>query len=107
MAEITIVVTDRAGAISEMRCEARGTLMEALKAQGFALQGMCGGAMACATCHIYCGSDWMAKLGPRHEYETMLVEDTHAFDDAASRLSCQIELTPALNGMAIVLAPED
>ncbi|MEZ6023793.1 MAG: hypothetical protein R3C16_10370 [Hyphomonadaceae bacterium] len=63
--------------------------------------------MSCATCHVYVAAEWRAKLKPRQEFETMLVEDTDAFDDAASRLSCQIELKPELDGLAITIAPED
>ena len=58
----------------------------------------CGGACACATCQVYVDADWMERVGAPTEMEADMLE--FAVDPAAnSRLSCQIRLTAALDGM--------
>ena len=60
----------------------------------------CGGACACATCQVYIDEDWLATIGPASEMEADMLD----FADHArpsSRLSCQIEVTPALDGLTV------
>ncbi|HRW28361.1 MAG TPA: 2Fe-2S iron-sulfur cluster-binding protein [Emcibacteraceae bacterium] len=60
----------------------------------------CGGACACATCHIIIPKEYRAKTGSAHEDESALLD----FLDnrrAGSRLSCQIEMTEDLDGMVV------
>ena len=64
----------------------------------------CGGECACATCHVYVEGDWFAKVGSRGEMEDSLLEFAEAPQDN-SRLSCQIEVTDALDGL-VVRTPE-
>lgn len=104
---IRVHVTDRQGAGSQQEFQTGQSLMQALRGKGYPIQAICGGAMSCATCHVHVAAEWQGKLAPREDFETMLVEDTNAFDEAASRLSCQIELAPELDGLAITIAPED
>ncbi len=62
--------------------------------------GECGGSCACATCHIYVDEAWMARVPPPSEMERDLL--TIVSDPQAnSRLSCQIELSPALSGLVL------
>jgi ferredoxin, 2Fe-2S len=60
----------------------------------------CGGVCACATCHVYVQRDWFHKLEPASESEKGLLE--FAIEPRAeSRLSCQIKVTAALDGLTV------
>jgi len=60
----------------------------------------CGGACACATCHVYVEPDWKEKVGPRNPMEEDMLD--FAFDVRdTSRLSCQIKVTPGLDGLKV------
>ena len=58
----------------------------------------CGGACACATCHVYVDPDWLAKTGTRTEMEEEHAQLRRRRADN-SRLACQIEMTDALDGI--------
>jgi 2Fe-2S ferredoxin len=77
------------------------TLMEAATQAGVrGILALCGGACACATCHVYVDAAWIAKLEPREDMEEGMLESDWAPRDN-SRLSCQIHVTPALEGMVL------
>jgi len=60
----------------------------------------CGGACACATCHVYVEPDWLEKTGARNAMEEDMLD--FAFDvQDNSRLSCQIKVTDALDGLRV------
>lgn len=60
----------------------------------------CGGACACATCHVFVDQAWLDKLPPKQDMEETMLD--FAPDMAAnSRLSCQIKVTPALDGLVV------
>ena len=64
----------------------------------------CGGACACATCHVYVEPDWLDAVGERNEMEEDMLD--FAFDVRDnSRLSCQIKVSDALDGL-VVKVPE-
>ena len=64
------------------------------------IDGDCGGACACATCHVYVEEGWFEKLQPMDELERDMLD--FAFDVREnSRLSCQIKVDDALNGLAV------
>lgn len=62
----------------------------------------CGGACTCATCHIYVANEWLDKVGKPGEFETDLLEMV-ADPEANSRLSCQVDVTPELDGLVVHL----
>lgn len=65
----------------------------------------CGGACACATCHVYVDPDWLGRLPTPVSLEVDMLEC--AVDPQAnSRLSCQIELTSALDGLVVRIPSE-
>lgn len=64
----------------------------------------CGGQCACATCHVYVDPAWESKLGSRGEMEEDMLNFA-ATTKANSRLSCQITITEALEGL-VVSMPE-
>ena len=65
----------------------------------------CGGGLACATCHCYVDDTWMSRVGPPSEIEMQMLEATASERKPNSRLSCQINVTDALDGL-IVHLPE-
>jgi 2Fe-2S ferredoxin len=68
------------------------------------IDGDCGGACACATCHVHVAPEWTAKLAPASELERDMLGFAQA-PDANSRLACQITVTPDLDGL-VVRMPE-
>ena len=64
--------------------------------------GECGGAMACATCHGYVGEDWVNKLPPPSGQELEMLSGCIDMRPN-SRLTCQIKLEPALDGLTITV----
>jgi len=64
----------------------------------------CGGACACATCHVYIDEAWQAKTGERSAMEESMLDFADGVQDN-SRLSCQIKVTAGLDGL-IVSTPE-
>jgi 2Fe-2S ferredoxin len=60
----------------------------------------CGGACACATCHVYVDPAWLAKLPQRQEMEEQMLDFAQDVK-ANSRLSCQIKVSPALDGLIV------
>lgn len=66
--------------------------------------GECGGGLACATCHCYVDAAWASKAGgPSSQDERDMLESTAAEVKPTSRLSCQIVLTPELDGLVVHL----
>ncbi|ETI61181.1 ferredoxin [Sphingobium sp. C100] len=65
----------------------------------------CGGACACATCHVYIDPDWVDAVGAADEIETDMLDMTGEVQKDNSRLSCQIFLTEALDGLKVTVAP--
>ncbi|QGP78060.1 2Fe-2S iron-sulfur cluster-binding protein [Sphingobium sp. CAP-1] len=99
-----IHVTDRAGVDRIIRAEAGLSLMEALRENGVdELMALCGGCCSCATCHVYIASD---GLPPISEDENDLLDSSDARRED-SRLSCQIRLSAAHDGLRVIIAPED
>jgi 2Fe-2S ferredoxin len=94
------------GVEQEVQAPAGTSLMEPLRDLDVGVTAICGGMAACATCHVYVDEAWMAKLTPAMSDETDMLKDlsTHR---ANSRLSCQIPLTDALDGIKVTIAPEE
>ena len=69
------------------------------------IEGDCGGACACSTCHVYIDQAWLDKLPPIDEIEKDMLDFAHEPDEKSSRLTCQIQVTEDLDGL-IVKMPE-
>lgn len=85
--------------------EAGISLLELGQATGLPLEGTCEGQMACSTCHVIIAEDWFGKLGPASEDEEDMLDLT-AQVQRTSRLSCQIILAEALDGLKVRLPRE-
>lgn len=68
------------------------------------IAGECGGAPSCATCHVYVDAQWTEKAGgPVNDTESELLEAAACEVKPNSRLSCQIVMTEALDGLVVHL----
>ena len=91
-------------ATAELTCKTGQSLMEAAVAanvEGIAAD--CGGVLVCATCHVLVQPPFDARLPPPGEDELAMLEFTASPREANSRLSCQIQLTDALDGLTVQL----
>lgn len=61
----------------------------------------CGGTLTCATCHVVVDEAWRTRLRPPSPDEAAMLELTAAPREAGSRLSCQVELADALDGLVV------
>ena len=82
------------------------SLMEVAKANGVVgIHGDCGGGCACATCHVYVGSEWQPIVGPPDEVESGVLDLASDVQQGMSRLCCQIRTRPELDGLRVTVAP--
>jgi 2Fe-2S ferredoxin len=98
-------LTKRDGETEAIDAKAGRSLMLNIRKPG-EIQAICGGCASCGTCHVYVAEDWAGRLPPISQEEEIIL----AFSDwrqANSRLSCQIVVTDALEGLAVTVAPED
>ena len=103
MAKITYI--DHLGTARTVEGEIGSTVMESAIKNGVpGIEAECGGACACATCHVYVDDAWTEKVGAPAPMEEDMLD--FAYDvRPSSRLSCQIKLTSALDGL-VVHVPE-
>ena len=101
MAKITFVEHD--GTEHVLEGEDGVTLMElAIKNSLPGIDADCGGACACATCHIYIRDDWMDRVGKAVDMEQDMLD--FAFDvKDNSRLSCQVKVHGSIDGLMVDL----
>jgi ferredoxin, 2Fe-2S len=101
-----IRVTDRDGVEHEVQGNVGFTLMENLRDLEYGVAAVCGGMMACATCHVWVDPAWLGKLPAQQSDELDLLRDLSTYRDN-SRLSCQIKFTEQLAGLAIRIADDE
>ena len=103
MPKITYI--DHGGTARTVEAAVGSTVMEnAIKNGVPGIVAECGGACSCATCHVHVDEAWKEKVGPPSAMEEDMLD--FAFDVAPnSRLSCQIKVTDALDGL-VVRTPE-
>ena len=95
-----------AGEPRQLTCEPGQSLMQAAVAANVpGIEADCGGLMTCATCHVYVREPHASALPPPGDDESAMLDFAAAPRRAHSRLSCQIELAPALDGLAVDLPP--
>jgi 2Fe-2S ferredoxin len=99
-------VVDRDGAEHEINAPAGGVLMEPLRDLDDGVTAICGGMCSCATCHVFVATEWITRLPKPMSDELDMLRDLTAFGPN-SRLSCQIQLTEALSGLKVTIAPRN
>ena len=78
------------------------SIMQLARAAGMPVLGECNGSLACATCHVIVDDAWAGQLPPVSDDEEAMLDSV--FDlSPTSRLSCQIRLTDALDGIRVRL----
>lgn len=84
--------------------EAGKTLKDAaMEADVPGILGECGGNLSCATCHVVVDPEWWERTGEPAEMEDAMLDVTLAPRQATSRLSCQIEMRPELDGLVLTV----
>jgi 2Fe-2S ferredoxin len=102
MAKVIYKNTD--GRSKEVNVEEGLSIMEgALKYNIAGIDADCGGACACATCHVYVDEAWVDEVGARTETEEAMLDFAEDVREN-SRLSCQIRVTKALDGVVVTTA---
>jgi len=102
---VKVTFIERDGAAREVEAKPGQSILDIAHAHGIDIEGACEGAMACSTCHVIVEPDWYERLPePSEDEEDML--DFASFLAETSRLGCQIEVTPALDGLVVRLPRE-
>ena len=101
----TLHVTTADGETKDVEAAIGSSMMEALSAVGL-VEGTCGGAASCGTCHVYFADK--AVAGEQTEDEGYMLEGLEDFVEIreGSRLSCQLKVTKAHEDLKIEIAPE-
>jgi 2Fe-2S ferredoxin len=103
----TVKITDSAGESRDVEAKAGLSLMEVAVDNNVAgMVAECGGACACATCHIYVDEAWLPKIPAMDDMEDAML-DSALERRPNSRLSCQIEISAELDGLALTVADNE
>ncbi len=102
MPKVTYVHPD--GTRDELEVVSGKTVMLAAISHGIdGIVAECGGNCMCATCHVYVEPDQLARLPPMSDDEDALLDGTAAERRPNSRLSCQLKMSPELDGLVVHL----
>jgi 2Fe-2S ferredoxin len=102
-----LIVVNRSGEEQTLEGDAGLSVMEVIRDNGVdELLALCGGCCSCATCHVYVDAAFADQLPAISEDESDLLDSSDHRNDS-SRLSCQLILSDALDGLKIEIAPED
>jgi ferredoxin, 2Fe-2S len=102
-----MVVTDRDGKVHEIEGRPGVKLMETLREFDWGVTAICGGLCSCATCHILVEPTWGERLPqPQSDEKELLVELQH-YEPGLSRLSCQVDFSESLDGLALTIAADE
>lgn len=97
---IAVHLVEPDGSVHDLQLKTGQSLMRGATDAGIdAIKADCGGLMTCATCHVVVDAEWAARLPPISGDEEAMLEMTAAPRQATSRLSCQIDLVDALDGL--------
>lgn len=103
---VKLVVTDKDGREVAVDARAGLSIMENIRTLPRSIEAICGGMCACATCHVYVDPGWVGKLPRRSFEEQSMLQDYASFDPERSRLSCQIVVREAFDGLHLTVAPD-
>ena len=101
MAKVTYIQHDGTETVIDVKTGL--TVMEgAVKNNIPGIDADCGGACACATCHVYVKDEWLAKTGTKSAMEESMLDFAEGVEPN-SRLACQIKMSDALDGLVVTL----
>lgn len=99
MTSVTFI--DHAGTARMIEARNGDSLMKSATDNGVpGIEGDCGGACACATCHVYVDPDWLPKISEQSAMEKDMIDFAVDTRDN-SRLACQIEISDMLDGLVV------
>jgi ferredoxin, 2Fe-2S len=102
--EIVLLVVDQTGREHALPALEGWRVMEVMRDWGISVKASCGGACACASCHVYVDEPWVERLAPPSAEEEDRLDEAFVVDPT-SRLSCQILMSPHISGLKVRLAP--
>ncbi len=103
MPDITFILSD--GSQHGLEAPVGVSLMQVATGAGIAgIVADCGGQARCATCHVYVDPAWAERLPPAQPIERAMLDCTAAERQPNSRLSCQIMVTDAMQGLVVRIA---
>ena len=103
---IRVIFIDRAGKRRECEASDGMTMLELAHENDIDIEGICGGSLACATCHLHIAEEWFSRLPEAREDELDMMELAHDRIDR-SRLGCQISLNEDLDGLVVSLPKKE
>lgn len=101
-----IFVTDLEGTEHALDAVEGWRVMEIIREHGLPIKAECGGACACATCHVYVDEAWLTKIHTMSDEEEDMLDEAFELQDN-SRLSCQIIMSAELDGLKVRLVSSD
>jgi 2Fe-2S ferredoxin len=104
---VKLVVTDKDGREVVVDARPGWSIMENIRELPRSVEAVCGGLCSCATCHVFIDEQSQNRLPPRRYEERVMLETSRSFDAQRSRLSCQIKVTPELEGLRLTVASDD
>lgn len=99
---IKITFVEKSGNRHDVQAEVGQSLLKVAHANNIPIEGACGGAMACSTCHVIVDPAWVGKLPAASVDETDML-DLAAGVTKTSRLGCQLKITKDLCGLVVSL----
>ena len=105
MSKVHVTYIDSSGKARTIEASQGMSVMEGAKQNGIPeIAADCGGVCACASCHVYVEPDWLDKFAPMSKIENSLLALLPE-RGPNSRLSCQLKLTEALDGLIVRTPP--
>jgi 2Fe-2S ferredoxin len=103
----TIIFHSPDGSTHKVEARVGASAMEtAIKLGVPGIVAECGGALACATCHVVVDPGWIDATGVAEDFEDEMLDDAETPRQERSRLSCQIRMTDDLDGLELEIAAE-
>jgi len=101
-----IKVRDREGTLHSLDAIEGWRVMEILRDHGMGIEGLCGGACACASCHVHVSPQWLTRIHPKRDDEEEMLDEVAVLSEK-SRLSCQIIYGAELDGLELELVKQE
>ena len=98
----TVFITDAAGRTHALQAKPGESIMQLARASDLPVPGDCNGSLACATCHVIVDPAWAGRLAPVSDDEEAMLDAVFNLSPT-SRLSCQIRMSPELDGIRLAL----